>query len=134
MFAFRRPIGKEFMQSCRSTTNATLCGLLWSVCYRSRSVLMMVRVTVAEKFWPSCDQHLPAELEACECFASLSQNTPSVRSQLSKQVMLKKLSEDLPTSEQSLQPSITRNCQLLVNTSFNLFGEPLVVKPRDAVR
>ena len=23
---------------------------------------------------------------------------------------------------------------LLVNTSFNLFGEPLVVKPRDAVR
>jgi hypothetical protein len=95
---------------------------------------MMVRVTVAEKFWPSCDQHLPAELEACECFANPSQNTPRVRSQLSKQVMLKKLSEDLPTSEQSLQPSITRNCQLLVNTSFNLFGQPLVVKPRDAVR
>jgi len=23
---------------------------------------------------------------------------------------------------------------MLVNTSFNLFGEPLVVKPRDAVR
>jgi carbamoyltransferase len=28
----------------------------------------------------------------------------------------------------------TASAPILVNTSFNLFGEPLVVKPRDAMR